>query len=40
MASFLDYNRLFYNKQIITILEKIAEKCPQLRWHQILQNCA
>ena len=39
MASFLDYNRLFYNKQIITILEKIIEKCPQLRWHQILQNC-
>lgn len=39
MASFLEYNRQFYNKQIINILKDIAEAHPQLRWHQILQNC-
>lgn len=39
MASFLEYNRQFYNKQIINILKDIVEAHPQLRWHQILQNC-
>ena len=39
MASFLEYNRWFYNKQIINILKDIVEAHPQLRWHQILQDC-
>lgn len=39
MASFLEYNRQFYNKQIINILKDIVEAHPQLRWHQILQDC-
>ena len=39
MASFLEYNRWFYNKQIINILKDIVETHPQLRWHQILQDC-
>ena len=39
MASFLEYNRQFYNKQIINILKDIVEAHPQLRWHQILQTC-
>ena len=39
MASFLEYNRQFYNKQIINILKDIVEVHPQLRWHQILQDC-
>lgn len=39
MASFLDYDRQFYNKQIISILKNIVEAYPQLRWHQILQDC-
>ena len=39
MASFLEYNRWFYNKQIINILKDIVEAYPQLRWHQILQDC-
>ena len=39
MASFLDYDRQFYNKQIINILKNVVEAYPQLRWHQILQDC-
>ena len=39
MASFLEYNRQFYNKQIINILKDIVEAHSQLRWHQILQDC-
>ena len=39
MASFLDYDRQFYNKQIISILKNVVEAYPQLRWHQILQDC-
>ena len=39
MASFLEYNRQFYNKQIINILKNVVEAYPQLRWHQILQDC-
>lgn len=39
MASFLEYNRQFYNKQIINILKDIVEAHSQLRRHQILQDC-
>lgn len=39
MASFLDYNREFYNTQIIHILKQLIDKYPQLRFHQLLQIC-
>lgn len=39
MASFLDYNREFYNTQIIHILKQLIDRYPQLRFHQLLQNC-